>query len=80
MPRFDKTGPFGFGPRTGWGRGPCGMGLGGRGYGPGYGYGRRGFWGMTKKEEREVLADETELLEEELKAIKKRLAELKGTK
>ena len=80
MPRFDKTGPFGFGPRTGWGCGPCGMGLGRRGYGMGQGYGGRGFWGMTKKEERDILANETEVLEEELKEIKKRLAELKDTK
>jgi len=23
MPRFDRTGPFGMGPFTGWGRGTC---------------------------------------------------------
>ena len=56
------------------------MGLGRRGYGMGQGSGGRGFWGMTKKEERDILANETEVLEEELKEIKKRLAELKDTK
>ena len=59
MPRFDGTGPGGFGPRTGWGMGPCGAGMGyGRGRGFGRGFGRS--WGydpysyqtrITKKEE-----------------------------
>jgi hypothetical protein len=26
MPRFDGTGPWGLGPGTGWGMGPCGAG------------------------------------------------------
>jgi len=92
MPRFDGTGPLGLGPGTGWGLGPCGAGMGwrrgwGRGYGRGLGRGR--FWGygpwgyqsqITKKEEKEMLEDEVTDLEEELKAIKTRLAELKGQK
>lgn len=44
MPGFDATGPWGQGPGTGWGRGPCGAGLrrgGGRGWGMG-----PGGWGM----------------------------------
>ncbi len=53
MPRGDRTGPNGFGPRTGRGLGYCngystpgyitdgGIGLG-RGYGGGRGGGRRG--------------------------------------
>ncbi len=94
MPRFDGTGPGGLGPGTGWGLGPCGarMGYGrrggGRGWGRGYG---RGFGGygpygypyqpqITKKEEKEMLGEEVTDLEEELKAIKARLAELKGQK
>ena len=57
MPRGDRTGPDGYGPRTGRGLGFCngygnpgymtpggrGMGLG-RGYGRGYGYGRGMGW------------------------------------
>jgi len=94
MPRFDGTGPWGAGPGTGWGMGPCGAGMGwrrdwGRGYGRGLG--RRGFGGygaygypyqpqITKKEEKEMLEDEVADLEEELKAIKSRLSELKGQK
>ena len=37
MPGFDRTGPLGLGPRTGWGLGPCG---GGRAWGRG----GRGRW------------------------------------
>ena len=44
MPRFDATGPWGRGPGTGWGRGPCGAGLR-RGGGPGRGMGP-GVWGQ----------------------------------
>ena len=33
MPGFDRTGPRGAGPRSGWGRGPCGAGMAfGRGW------------------------------------------------
>jgi len=71
MPRFDKTGPLGFGPGTGWGLGPCGAGFGwGRGFG-----GRRFY---SRREESELLQEEAGALEEELKAIKERLVELKG--
>lgn len=40
MPRFDKTGPAGAGPKTGRGRGPCGEG---KGMNEGKGFGRRFF-------------------------------------
>ena len=99
MPRYNGTGPLGFGPGTGWGLGPCGAGMAygrrgggrgwGRGYGRGLGWGRFGVyspWGypyqpqITKKEEKEMLEDEVTDLEEELKAIKARLSELKGQK
>jgi hypothetical protein len=81
MPRFDGTGPLGFGPGTGWGMGPCGGGIGwgrriSRGFGNGYGW--RSF--LTKKEETETLKDEADILENELKAIKERLAELRTRK
>jgi len=91
MPRFDGTGPWGLGPGTGWGLGPCGAGMawrrgGGRGlgYGRGFGWRRYGAYPyqpqITEKEEKEILEQDTKDLEEELKAIKARLAELKGQK
>lgn len=87
MPRYNGTGPMGQGAGTGWGLGPCGAGMGfGRGGGRGRGFGWRRFWGYypgptpTKKEEVETLSGEAAILEEELKAIKARLAELKGQK
>jgi len=47
MPGFDRTGPLGMGPRTGWGRGLCGSGIS-RAAGTGwFGRGRgmgRGLW------------------------------------
>ncbi|GMX58366.1 MAG: hypothetical protein MCSN_0200 [Candidatus Microsyncoccus archaeolyticus] len=65
MPRFDRTGPLGYGPGTGWGMGPCGYGRG---------MGRRFY---SRKEEKEMLEEEVKDLEEELKAIKERLEEIK---
>jgi len=69
MPRVDGTGPMGQGPRTGRGMGPCG---GGMGYGRGFG--GRNFY--TRKEEMEMLKDEQTDLENELKAVKEKIAEL----
>jgi hypothetical protein len=85
MPRFDGTGPSGYGPGTGWGMGPCGGGMGwGRGYGRGYGkgYGRGFGWRRfySRSEESDMLKDEVSALESELKAVRERLAELKGKK
>ena len=71
MPKFDGTGPKGQGTRTGRGMGNC---PGGMGFGRGFGW--RNFY--TKKEESEMLKDEQIDLENELKAIKERLAEIKG--
>ena len=81
MPKFDRTGPRGMGAGTGRGMGPCVGGFGG-GYGMGCGFGR-GFGGrqfFSRKEESEMLGDEVEDLENELKAVKERLAELKAQK
>lgn len=88
MPRFDGTGPWGAGVGTGWGLGPCGAGMGwrrGGGFGRGFGRGRFSGYGpyqpqITEKEEKEMLGDEVTDLEDELKAIKTRLSELKGRK
>jgi len=85
MPRLDGTGPAGMGSKTGRGFGPCAGGTGWR-RGGGRGLGWRRFWGYypisspTKKEEAEILEEEVAYLEEELKAGKSRLAELKRQK
>jgi len=73
MPRQDRTGPMGFGPRTGRGLGPCGFGFG-PGCGCGYGYGFRRF--VSPKNELATLEDEEKMLEEELSAIREEKATL----
>ncbi len=80
MPRFDGTGPMGYGAGTGWGIGPCG---GGCGWERGIGRGFRRFWGyrmpvMTAKEKKEYLKEEAEALKKELKAIEKEIEESKS--
>ena len=82
MPQFNRTGPAGAGPRTGRGMGHCGSGMVYGRCGCGCGYGR--FGGLyplqsklTEKEEAEILNEEAEMLEEDLKGIKGRLSELK---
>lgn len=70
MPRFNGAGPLGQGPGTGWGRGPCGAG-----------YRRGGFRRFfNRTEERDELKEEAGYLEQELKDIKARLAQLKAQK
>ncbi len=72
MPGFDRTGPRGFGPRTGRCMGPCGCRY------------RRGFrrrsYGaprpLTKKEEKEMLEEEKKAIQEDLKSLEERLKEL----
>lgn len=89
MPRLDKTGPRGLGPRTGRGFGVCPPGFGPYGYGWGMGRGwrRYGFgpgWGypfeLSPKEEKDMLKDELDVLKEEIKDVETRLEELKKTK
>lgn len=87
MPRQNGTGPMGMGPMSGRGMGPCGGGMTyGRGRGGGRGFGWRRFWGyypapsVNKKEEVELLTEETQILEDELKAVKARLEEIKNQK
>lgn len=60
MPRFDGTGPLGYGPATGRGLGGCR-------------YGRRF---LTRKEELEDLSEEARRLEEDLRAVKERISEI----
>ena len=74
MPRLDGTGPWGTSAGTGWGLGPCGLGLR-RGVGRGYGFRR---W--TKQDEKAALGEEVKILKEELKAVENELKSLKGQK
>lgn len=65
MPRLDKTGPRGLGPLTGRVLGSCSAGT-------------RGCFCcypqvITEKEEQEILKNEAEYLEQELKEIKSRI-------
>ena len=81
MPRFDGTGPFGAGPRTGRGFGPCGFGLGWRKrFGAGRGMGRYfgGWnWPQTKTDQIKSLTDYKKALEEELEDVKQEEIELR---
>ena len=82
MPNFDGTGPLGTGP-TGWGCGPCGLGLGprrGRGFGFRRGFGNFSFgqnqpW--TVKDQKQYLADYQKALEQELDQVKQAQKDLK---
>ena len=83
MPGFDVTGPLGLGPRTGWGFGLCGLGLGWRRrFGPGRGLGRYFGWGwpQTKEDQKKALAEYRKALEEELEDVKKEEEGLNETK
>ncbi|MBW3014308.1 DUF5320 domain-containing protein [Candidatus Woesearchaeota archaeon] len=75
MPRFDRTGPMGYGPGTGRGMGPCGRGMR-RGFGRGFR--GRGFvpQAMTREEEKQLLEEEQKDLLAEIDNVKKRLKEL----
>ena len=83
MPRFDRTGPFGTGPMTGRGFGPCGAGLGWRrGFGLGRGLGRYFGWNWPTgpKETRQALEEYKQALKEELADIEKEEKELGAEK
>ena len=77
MPYRDGTGPYGEGPLTGRGLGPCGRGRR---------FFRGRFWSpspivqrtITKEEEKRMLEEERRAAEEEIKAIEKRLKELES--
>ena len=85
MPYFDGTGPYGAGPMTGRGMGPCGdwgyqCPYWRSGWGKGMGRGRPGYWNrsMSKTEELSSLTKEEKILQEELEMIKKEIEYLKG--
>lgn len=83
MPWFDGTGPFGAGPLTGRGFGPCGLGFGWRRrFGAGRGLGRLFGWGWPAdpKEARQALADYKKALKEELEDVEKEEKELAAEK
>lgn len=61
MPKFDRTGPLGYGPRTGRGLGPCG----------------RGYRFYSRKNELAALELEEKMLKEELEVIKQEKEALK---
>lgn len=89
MPWRDGTGPFGEGPLTGRGLGPCGRGMGWRrGFGWGRGFGWRRFRRqfppiyvenvqLTNEEKRKILKAELEELENEKREIENELKKLK---
>ena len=79
MPGFNRTGPSGLGPRTGRGFGPCGQGLRqgmGRAMGCRMGYRAP----VTSNQEKEILTEDMNFLQEEIKAIKERIKELGSKK
>lgn len=78
MPRGDRTGPLGYGPRSGRGLGICGFPAGrgafaGRGFGVGrgIGFGRR-FW-TENTSSKGTIQEEISLLEEQLHELKSML-------
>jgi hypothetical protein len=85
MPGFDRTGPWGYGPMTGRGLGPCGRGLA-RGFGRGRGMmwapspGYAPAYAPTREQELADLRAEKELVERELEEIKARLTEIEKKK
>ncbi len=74
MPRFDGTGPWGLGPGTGWGLGPCCLRLR-RGVGARY-----GFKNWTKQDKKAALEEEIGALKEELKVAEEELKLLRDQK
>ena len=75
MPRFDKTGPMGYGPMTGRGMGPCNGGLR-RGRGLGRGYGWQQVQRVSDADEKKMLTEYVKDLEEELKVAKEEMTKL----
>jgi len=91
MPRGDRSGPDGYGPRTGRGLGYCngydtpGFSRGsGRGFGRGRGFGFRRDFAYSRKNQKQLMEEELadleaekKFIEEEIKAIKAELEAFK---
>jgi hypothetical protein len=78
MPRFDGTGPMGYGPMTGRGFGPCSRGQAfRRGFGRGFGLRYAGPVTLTKEEQKKILEAELKEIEAEKQEIENKLKELK---
>lgn len=76
MPKFNGTGPMGYGPGTGRGFGPCCSGSGfGKGFNRSYGYGFRNY---SKQDGKSIIEEDIKILKEELKAAEEELKTLKG--
>lgn len=79
MPGMDKTGPLGTGP-IGRGLGPCGGGQLGRGRRGKFGGGRnglgRGLAFAAQTDEKEILQQQKNILEDQLSKIKQHLQDL----
>ena len=91
MPGRDGTGPYGEGPLTGRGLGPCGRGLAfrgglGRGFGRGFGFRRVPAYPaygyepveITKEQKIKVLETERAEIEAELKELEKEIQAIKN--
>jgi len=83
MPGFDGTGPWGMGPGTGWGLGPCGAGRAwrrgvgfGRGwFGRGRGFGWRWWWmNYSPQDELEFLKNQKEYIEQRINELENELS------
>ncbi len=84
MPGFDGTGPWGMGPGTGWGLGPCGggfafrRGFGRRFWGPGFGrgWGWRWWWmNYSPEDELNFLKQQRDFIDQRIKEIEDELAQ-----
>ncbi len=80
MPGFDGTGPWGMGPGTGWGLGPCGAGRAwrrgfGRGwFGRGRGFGWRWWWmNYSPEDELEFLKNQKEFIEQRINELEREI-------
>jgi hypothetical protein len=80
MPRLDNTGPYGNGPLTGRGMGPCGCGMrrgAGRCFGRDAGYRASALTStISKDEEKRILEAELRQIDFEKQEIEKRLNEI----
>ena len=72
MPGFNRTGPFGYGPMSGKGMGPCGRGFGRT---PLY---SQAAYEYSREDEISNLKTRKEILERDLKNIEERIKQLEN--